>query len=41
VERRPHLSVEELNVFRYVSWDETGAGELARLVNNLKRGVSL
>jgi len=41
VERRTHLSVAELNVFRYISWDESGAGELTRLVNNLKRGASM
>jgi MoxR-like ATPase len=38
VEQRNLLSAEELDVFRYVGWDETQAGELARLVNNLKRG---
>lgn len=41
VEGRTHLSVEELNVFRYVSWDESGTGDLDRLVSNLKRGVSM
>jgi MoxR-like ATPase len=41
VEGRPRLSSEELNVFRYVSWDETGTGELSRLVSSLKRGIAV
>lgn len=41
LESRPQLSSEELNVFRYVSWDESGSGELDRLVSSLKRGVNL
>ena len=36
---RHELTVDELDVFRHVIWDEAGAGELDRLVNNMKRGV--
>jgi MoxR-like ATPase len=41
LEGRSHLTVNDLDVFRYVSWDEAGTGELNRLVSNLKRGVSM
>jgi len=41
VEGRNDLSVEDLNVFRYTSWDESGTGELDRLVSNLKRGIAM
>lgn len=40
VEGRDTLTVDELSVFRYVSWDESGSGDLDRLVSNLKRGIS-
>jgi MoxR-like ATPase len=38
---RGDLTAEDLDVFRYVVWDESGSGELDRLVSNMKRGVRL
>jgi MoxR-like ATPase len=36
---QPELTTAELDVFKYVAWDESGTGELDRLVNNMKRGL--
>ena len=41
LERRSDMTIEELNVFRYVQWDQAGTGELNRLVNLMKRGVQI
>ncbi|MFV1964631.1 MAG: AAA family ATPase [Pirellulaceae bacterium] len=35
------LTTAELDVFRHVVWDESGTGELDRMVNNMKRGVRI
>lgn len=34
------LTSAELDVFKHISWDEAGTGELERLVNNMKRGIN-
>ncbi len=38
---RAEMTVDELDVFRHVSWDEAGTGELDRLVTNMKRGIRI
>ena len=41
LKNQSELTVTELDVFKYVAWDESGTGELDRLVNNMKRGIRL
>ncbi len=35
------LTAAELDVFNHVAWDESGTGELERLINNMKRGLRI
>ena len=41
LQERPELTMAELDVFRHVTWDESGTGELDRIVSNLKRGIRI
>jgi MoxR-like ATPase len=35
------MTPAELDVFKHIAWDESGTGELDRLVANMKRGIRL